>query len=389
LAVAKYLDDNSAGASGPFQTLLDDLQQLSTSQLQTAMQQLGGEIYGSTQQLGIQNTTLMLHTIAQQLQPQSFQQGLSEGDTWARDDVGSQLDEREIVQVSYQPDGAMQFSRAPGRMRTTWVVGYGLGGDASGDDNATGLDYGMGGALVGFDTYWNRGHRIGLYGGYVGTALNTNGGTARNEMNSGQIGTYITGRNGVHYYSIISGFQFDGYDSVWQISPGFAAQASYDGWQGFSYLERGFVLYNSGRWSCQPFAGLQYVHIRQNGFTETGDDEVALNVDGVDNDSLRSVLGIRTQVRTVPSRRNVMPEFRAAWVHEFLDTNSPIVARFGSVGGAGFVVDGLNLGRDWALVGTGLSFNLGGGWSGQANYDAQMNEHQAFHIGSGSLQKSW
>jgi outer membrane autotransporter protein len=83
------------------------------------------------------------------------------------------------------------------------------------------------------------------------------------------------------------------------------------------------------------------------------------------------------------------PEFRAAWVHEFLDTDSAVVGRLGSVGSGGFIVKGLDMGRDWGLVGTGLNFNLGHGWAAYANYDAQVNEHQAFHIGSGSLQKTW
>jgi uncharacterized protein with beta-barrel porin domain len=77
------------------------------------------------------------------------------------------------------------------------------------------------------------------------------------------------------------------------------------------------------------------------------------------------------------------------WVHEVLDTNSPIVARFAPIGGAAFIAEGLDMGRDWALVGTGLNCNLGRGWSAQANYDAQVNENQAFHVGSGSVQKTW
>lgn len=387
LAVAEYIDANSQSATGAFQDLIDDLRLLTTSQLQTALQQLSAEIYGTTHQLGIQNTTLMLHTLAQQFQPQSFGNG-SNADGWATNDVVTELSDSEIVQVTYQPDGSMRFVEST-RPRTTWVVGYGLGGDADSDGNATRLEYGMGGALTGFDVAWNRGHRIGLFGGYVGTGINTNDGTARNEMNSGQIGSYITGRNGVHYYTIISGLQFDGYDSERSITPlGLTARGDYDGWQGFGYLERGLVLYNSGRWSHQPFAGVQYVHVRQNGFTETGAGAANLSVAGVDDDSFRSLLGIRTQVRTVPNRRNITPEFRAVWVHEFLDTNSPVVATM-PIGGSAFVAKGLDMGRDWALVGTGLNCNLGRGWYAQANYDAQVNRYQAFHVGSGSLTKTW
>jgi uncharacterized protein with beta-barrel porin domain len=390
-AVGKYIDDNSSGATGEFQDLIDDLQMMSNSQVRSALEQMSGDIYGTTQQMGVQNTTLIMHTIAQQLQPQSFRNGANY-DGWAQEDTASELSESEIVQVSYQPDGSMAFSRAPSRSRTTWAVGYGLGGHADSDGNAGSLDYGMGGAIVGFDAYWNANHRIGLYGGYVGTGLQTTNASGTNDITGGQIGGYLTGLNDVHYYTIISGFQFDGYESERFINAGglnLTAQGDYDGWQGFAYLERGFILHETERFSTQPFGALQYVHVRQNGFTETGAGAANLSVDGLDDDSLRSLVGVRTQVRTVPSRAKITPEFRAVWVHEFLDVNSPVVATFAPVGGTSFIAEGLNMGRDWALVGTGLNCYLGRGWSAQANYDAQVNDRAAFHVGSGSVQKSW
>lgn len=390
-AVGKYLDENSSGATGAFQALLDDLQMMSNSQVRSALEQMSGDIYGTTQQMGVQNTTLIMHTIAQQLQPKSFRNGANY-DGWAQEDTASELSESEIVQVSYQPDGSMSFNRAPSRSRTTWAVGYGLGGHADSDGNAGSLDYGMGGAIVGFDAYWNANHRIGLYGGYVGTGIQTTNASGTNDISGGQIGAYLTGLNDIHYYTMISGFQFDGYESERFINAGglnLTAQGDYDGWQGFSYLERGFILHEAERFSTQPFGALQYVHVRQNGFTETGAGAANLSVEGLDDDSLRSLVGVRTQVRTVPSRAKITPEFRAVWVHEFLDVNSPVVATFAPVGGTSFIAEGLNMGRDWALVGTGLNCYLGRGWSAQANYDAQVNDRAAFHVGSGSVQKSW
>lgn len=390
-AVGKYLDDNSQGATGAFQALIDDLQMMTNSQVRSALEQMSGDIYGTTQQMGVQNTTLILHTIAQQLQPQSFRNGANY-DGWAQEDTVSELSDAEIVQVSYQPDGSMTFNRAPSRSRTTWAVGYGLGGHADSDGNAGSLDYGMGGAMVGFDAYWNANHRIGLYGGYVGTGIQTTNASGTNDITGGQIGAYLTGLNDIHYYTVISGFQFDGYESERFINAGglnLTAQGDYDGWQGFAYLERGFILHETERFSTQPFGALQYVHVRQNGFTETGAGAANLSVDGLDDDSLRSLVGVRTQVRTVPSRAKITPEFRAVWVHEFLDVNSPVVATFAPVGGSSFIAEGLNMGRDWALVGTGLNCYLGRGWSAQANYDAQVNDRAAFHVGSGSVQKSW
>jgi autotransporter-associated beta strand protein len=389
-AVAVYFDDHSPGAAGDLLGVITAFQPLSNGQVRDALEQMGGEVYGTIQQVNIQNTSVVLHSLSEQLQPSSFAGGMSNNDL-AADDVTRDLNDAEIVQVSYQPDGAMQLNRRAGRRHNTWAMGFGLGGDADSDGNAADLSYGMGGGLVGVDAHVDRGHRLGAYGGYVATGLETVRPVASSEIKGGQFGTYYTGRNGHHYYTLISGLQVDDFESERVITAGGlnrTARGDYDGWQGFGYLERGAILYSSNRWSCQPFGALQYVHVRQNSFTETGAGVLNLSIDGVDDDSFRSLLGMRIQVRTIGNRRHVTPEFRAVWVHEFMDTDLPVVARFATVGGA-FTVEGLDMGRDWALVGTGLNWNLGNNWSAQANYDAQVNEHQTFHVGSGSVQKTW
>jgi outer membrane autotransporter protein len=355
-----------------------------------ALDEMGGEVYGTTQQVNMLNTSLVLHSLSEQLQPGAFVNGMSSNDL-AASDLTSDTSNADVVQVNYQPDGAMQLDRRAGRRHSTWAMGFGLGGDSDSDGNAADLTYGMGGGLVGIDTYVDRGHRLGAYGGFIATGLETVSPVASNEIRGGQFGGYYTGRNGYHYYTLISGLQLDDYESERSILFGGlnrTARGDYNGWQGFGYLERGAVLYGTGLWSCQSFGALQYIHVRQNSFTETGAGVLNLSVDGIDDDSFRSLLGLRTQVHPTNSRRHVLPEFRAVWVHEFMDTDLPVVARFATVGGA-FTVEGLDMGRDWALVGTGLNWNLGQNWSAQANYDAQVNEHQAFHVGSGSVQKTW
>ena len=87
--------------------------------------------------------------------------------------------------------------------------------------------------------------------------------------------------------------------------------------------------------------------------------------------------------------RRVNPQLRAAWVHELLSTNSIVNAQFGPIGGAAFAVEGLSLGRDWALVGGGLNWQLSNHWSLYGNYDAMVNARQVFHVGSGGVQYIW
>ena len=59
------------------------------------------------------------------------------------------------------------------------------------------------------------------------------------------------------------------------------------------------------------------------------------------------------------------------------------------IGGGSFAIQWLNLGRDWAIVGGGLRYELAGGWQLYGNYDAQVNTQQVFHVGSGGLQYAW
>jgi uncharacterized protein with beta-barrel porin domain len=84
-----------------------------------------------------------------------------------------------------------------------------------------------------------------------------------------------------------------------------------------------------------------------------------------------------------------LPELRALWLHEFLQTDVAVNAFFAPIGGGSFIVKGLNLGRDWAIVGGGLRWELENGWSAYANYDAQVNTQQVFHVGSGGFGYAW
>lgn len=86
----------------------------------------------------------------------------------------------------------------------------------------------------------------------------------------------------------------------------------------------------------------------------------------------------------------MLPALRALCLHEFLDTDSSFNTFFSQVGGgSSFSINGLGLGRDWALVGAGLNFELGSGGSTYANYDVMVNGQTTFHIGSGSVMYHW
>jgi outer membrane autotransporter protein len=266
-----------------------------------------------------------------------------------------------------------------------------LGGNASGTSNAAGLNYSLGGTVVGLETL-SENQAFGMYTGYVGSHLGSYLSGQSVGVNGGQIGTYLRRDDGINYFILLGGMGADGYNSRRLMQFGginSTATANYGGWQSQAYLERGVTLQGS-RASIQPYAALQYLYVRQNNFTEAGAGVMDLKVAGIDANSLRSLIGVRLAGNSwYVNDRAITPVARALWLHEFLSTTTGLNAQFAPVGGTNFAVTGTSLGRDWAILGAGLNWNLGRGWQTYANYDAQVNIQQTFHVGSGGFQYSW
>ena len=399
-AVGAALDANVAGASGDFQNLLSAFQPLTHGQAQNALSQLSGEVHGSGSQVMVNGTNQMLGTIGQQLRGSMSQ---SQGTPGAVARYSTRRSTRHsdsaIALVSYNPSGSTCDEWAASTCRDTyawraWTLGYGLGGSADSDGNAAGIHYGLGGTTTGIERFVSDYTRVGAFGGYVGSQVTTDGIDQTSEANGGNFGAYLTHDSGLRYGMLIGGIQFDDYESQRTIQVGGLTRTAVgesDGWQGFVYGEQGLNLNLSHGVNLQPFTGLQYVYARQNAFTETGAGAMNLDVSGIDTNSLRSMLGSRLQFQSRSARNGwiVTPEVRGLWMHEFLDTTSIVNAQFAGVGGAGFTANGLDLGRDWAILGTGLAARPSDRWELRADYNSQFNDRQALHIGSGTVSYWW
>ena len=393
LAVANYLDSVASNPSADFQAVLAGLNSLSDSQARSAFNQMSGEVSPTLAGIGLQNTTLVIQQLAGQLR--SGRLGSNISDEYAVAAPATSKPSGPISLVSYECGSAPRVvfvSERPLDQWRGWTFGYGLGGAASTDGNAAGLNYGMGGTLLGVERLLDDNGRVGFFGGYQGTSLRLTGPLQSGKINGGMLGTYLYNDDGFNYYTLIGGMQYNGFNTrrlVLFDGIDRTAAGSFSGWQGYGYLERG-VSFRTAQATLQPFAALQYIYLRQNGYTETGADSLNLSVGGIDANSLRSLVGSRLQY-TQGTRlgHRLLPELRALWLHEFLQTDAVVNSFFAPIGGGGFAIQGLNLGRDWAIVGGGFRCELNSGWNLYANYDAQVNTRQVFHVGSGGLQYAW
>jgi len=187
------------------------------------------------------------------------------------------------------------------------------------------------------------------------------------------------------YTTVAGSLAYDGYDSRRGTATG-TAIGDYDGMQMSVYGETGLQRH-VGRYIVEPSFALQYTWLHQNGFTETGAGVSNLTVADADTNSLRTILGARILGTTRYTRfGDLEPEVRAQWIHELLDATTGITA---ISGGTTFASPSAGLGRDWALLGAGLTLRRSECLALALDYDVQFNERTQLHIGTGRVEFSY
>ncbi len=390
--VATYLD--ATNPTGDLAFVLDQLNMQTADGARSAFQQMTGEVNGTMAQLGVQNTTQIYLMLHRQLRPKPTMSG---GRYAAEaDGIFSQQEESEIVLASYNPStDQIEFvdcSNCCYPQWSGWATGYGMGGNAHGDGNAAGGVYGIGGTVFGLDRRLDYCHSGGIFGAYSGLGLNIANPNQSSKASDVQFGNYLCGDDGFNYYLLAWSAGYDRYITSRQIQFGAIdrmANGVADGWQAAAWLERG-IHFCYGQCDIQPFLALQYIYLRQNSFAEVGADSLNLHVGGIDTNALRGILGADA-IRTVRLRNGqvLAPELRALWLHEFLEPETSLNSVFVGTGGTSFITRGLNYGRDWAVLGGGIKWQINPRLNVFADYDLQFNALQSFHVGSGGLEFEW
>jgi uncharacterized protein with beta-barrel porin domain len=379
-AVAGYLDTQKSGATGDFATVLDNLNSLDGAGARLAFDAMGGEVYGSLATVGIETNEQFLRTISQRLQSQAMARGFD-------DYVASNRMKDNLTYVSCR-----ECEPCTNRW-TTWAQGYGIGANMASDGNASGLKYTTGGLAIGAERNVSCDTAIGFVGGYSSsyTTLDDRGDTG--SIDGGQAALYLHHEAECSYITGIAAYGYNSYNTTRHIE--FAeidrtAHANYGGNNFSFYTEAGRTLY--GQYiHLQPYAGLEYIQVYQNEFTETGADSIDIAAGGQRASAFRGLLGSRvfSNFRNSSNGQMLTLEGRAAWRHEFLNESRVLDASFaGQIGGT-FAIAGLNVDRDTAIMGLGATYHLTTAFAVFANYDVAASQNYTAHVGSGGLQYAW
>jgi len=368
-AVGTYLDDigNTPNPSGDLFPVLQALDHLNTQPDVVspaaihALDEMSGAVYGSIATIGIQNTTVVGDTLGNQLRQPFHCCDLMQDKKW-----------------------------------DAWAQGYGAGGSVGSDGNAQGFGYGFGGTIIGMDRLIDCHHRLGGFFSYGEASLWGNGLAEHANSQNSFGGLYYKGEDDYGYSLAYGGLGDNHYDVKRDITfAGRSAKGSFDGYEAMVYAERGLDI-ELGRARLQPFVGIQYIGLHQDSFAESGAGVLDLGVDAFNANSLRSALGGRLGWDIFPRERGIITfDLHGEWMHEFLeDTYSPPTAQFSNPGLANFessskfTIHGVDLGRNYAVFGTGLNWNfhtlrLFGG------YDVQLSDLHVLHSGNVGTAVCW
>jgi outer membrane lipase/esterase len=230
-----------------------------------------------------------------------------------------------------------------------------------------------------------------MLGGYAGSSLGDHlvGSSAR--INAYQVGMYAMHRRGRFYLSNIDALSFDNDTVTRPIDFGTidrTATGTSLGNQYAHYSEAGLTL-GSGTTRFQPFTGLQYIYLHQQGYNESGAGSVNLAVGNQNVNSVRGSVGCRVYQEYSWKTVRLIPVAQARYQHEWADGTQLITSSFSGAPTASFVTAGNTLGRNFGLFGLGSNAVLSPRASLYAGYDLQVASGYLAHMGSANFQYRW
>jgi outer membrane autotransporter protein len=247
---------------------------------------------------------------------------------------------------------------ASGHGLAFWTRGFGAWGSLDSNGNAASLDRNLGGFVSGVDASIGNGWRAGAVTGYMRSNLSVGARASDSDIDSYVLGVYAGGAAGE--FNIRSGGAW-----TWShlettrkvIFPGFFEneQASYGAGTGQLFAEVAYPMLHAAG-AVEPFAGISYVHVSTDGFTESG-GAAALTSNGADQNVGISLLGVRAGTQVPLLGVTLVPHGSLAWQYAFGDLTPAQAFAFASTG-VGFGIAGVPIAQSSALIEAGLDVEL-------------------------------
>jgi uncharacterized protein YhjY with autotransporter beta-barrel domain len=257
-----------------------------------------------------------------------------------------------------------------------------LGQDFS-DQDLSHTDQTTSSVQLGADYQFSRNFLMGAFLGYSHTDvdLDENGSSAT--VDSYAPGIYASYAQDGWYGNFLASYSHNAYTEERKIDIGGTfnetANGTPEGDQGTVNLDGGYDFHDRDKkWTFGPTAGFQYTHLGVNSFTETGGCSADLAVNSESADSFRSRFGGHVLYTTKTDGLLLTPVLDASWQHEFLDDQRGITSSFTEVSPVSFTVFTPDVGRESALLATGLNIDIDNTTTVFTNYQVQVTPDDYF-----------
>ena len=360
-SIFEHLEGQFGGASGSFLADLTILAGLPDGEFQDALDALSPEPYIGLRDAGLRVVRSGSATVTERLQSLYLAQmaGIDPDQLYAASNTV--MSDAPPAVVSSGKDG---FS--------IWVKPYLYVADQNGDNSYFGYTHDYVGLSAGADYRFAEHFLVGALIGYADGSVDYDTVDAETDMESTYVGLYGAAVLDDFYLHAQATWFMHDFDTTRDLDfIGRTASSDHDADELAATLGCEYLGFQPGGWSVIPGLAFEYSYYDEDGFDESGAGSFNLEGDSVDYDTLASRLGVRINKKFDLTGGAFIPEFKAAWVHEFGDTDRDITARFAGSEGDTFTVDGVEPERDSLIVGLGANF-VGDTMAVYVNYDNEI-----------------
>jgi outer membrane autotransporter protein len=257
-----------------------------------------------------------------------------------------------------------------------WFRGVGSFASIDGNGTAPGFSAHAGGFLAGIDRPVLTNVVAGIAAGYTHTDVQEQS-TSSGAVDTGRVLLYGGGRAGSALWSATAGYAHDDISTARGIT-GIGTAGESHGADEFTAGGQWSLPFRVGEATLTPKTGLQFLHLAEDGFSETGARGFDLSSGARTTNSLQPYVGIAaSQTFVTDGGARITPELRLGYSREIADDNRELDV---DANGTTFLVQGVQPSRNLLTAGVGLTMRARDNLYLFANYDTVL------HIGNTTVQ---
>ncbi len=338
-----------------------------------AFDSLSGEIHASTATTLVNDALYMREAVLGRLRQASVADAT--GPTAALGLGGPTLayaDHRDAAfPIDAPPSGIAQTSDI-----TWWSQGVSAWGRINGDGDAANVRRNLAGFFTGVDRKFGDNWLAGVASGYSNSSVGVSARSSSAGIDTVHFAAYANASYDALNFRSGAAFAWNTISTSRSIQfPGFvdSATAHYGAGAGQVFGEVGYVR-ALGDVAVEPFAGLAYVHLDTDSFTEVG-QAAALAGSRITENVGYSSLGLRLATSVaLDNGVTLSPHVSAYWQHAFNDITPTAALTFMSTG-ATFTIAGVPLALDAAVIESGIDLWLGPNAKVGLSYFGELDAH--------------